>query len=50
MSNPYNSNKVIANKQQKLGKLNKDIDKMWQSPLFDVEECPKIQFDAKRRN
>ena len=39
MSNRYNRNEVIANKQKKLGKLDKDIAKMWQSPWFDVEEC-----------
>ena len=51
MFNPYNRNKVIANKQKNLGKLNKDIDKMWKSPWFDVEECMNVQkFSSKQRD
>ena len=39
MSNTYNRNKVIEDKQKKLEKLENDIDKMWQSPFFDLGEC-----------
>ena len=47
----YNRNKVIANKEKNLGKLDKDINKMWNSPWFDVEECVRAgKSSSLKRN
>ena len=44
----YNRNQVIANKQKELRKINKELgnynykgnlDKMWESPYVDYDEC-----------
>ena len=47
----YNRNEVIENKQKKLGKLDKEIDKMWQSPWSDVDECVNVgRYASMQRN
>ena len=47
----YNRNEVIENKQKKLGKLDKEIDKMWQSPWSDVDECTDVgRYASMQRN
>lgn len=42
-SGQYNRNESIQKLENKSHELEKDIDKMWQDPIFSVEECVNAQ-------